>query len=97
MVTAQVHTGLAVAATVLGARPFHFHTVLDRWGAEPFQFLSPQQIVALAPVKLQTEDRLWLGHVTECRAEGEEWRTTMQVEHSLCGLPELLNLASRFA
>jgi len=96
VVAEEVFTGLAVAATVLGARPFHFVTKMEPHESGPLQFVSPQQIVVLAPVKLMTADRLWLGHVMECRAEGDGWRTTMLVEHWLHNLPELLNLAARF-
>ena len=96
MVTDQVSTGMAVAATVLGERPFHFKTAVGEWDGGPLTFDSPNQIVMQAPVKLQTENRLWLGEVVECRLHGDAWRTTIQVRHALNHLPALLNLAARF-
>ncbi len=96
MVTEQVATGMVVAATVLGQKPFHFETVVSEWDGGPLVFQSPNQIVMLAPVKLQTGQRLWLGEVVECRPEGDGWRTTLRVRHALNHLPELLKLAARF-
>ncbi len=96
MVTEQVTAGTVVAATVLGRKPFRFETVVSEWDGGPMVFQSPNQIVMLAPVKLQTDQRLWLGEVVECRAEGNGWRTTMRVRHALNHLPELLKLAARF-
>jgi len=96
MVSEQVAAGMVVAATVLGRKPFHFETVVGEWEGGPLVFQSPNQIVMLAPVKLQTEHQLWLGEVVECRPDGNGWRTTMRVLHALNHLPELLKLAARF-
>jgi len=96
LVTAEVSAALTVAATVLGERPFHFETVLEAGDNAPLIFLSPHQIVIEAPVKLETEDRLWMGQVVECRPEGDQWRTVIRVEHSLSNLPELLKSVRRF-
>ena len=99
-----VAAGFAVAATVLGIKPFYFETTLEttaettaEGGADGcLVFLSPNQIVAGAPVKLETVDRLWLGHVVECRPRGTGWGTVLRIAHSLKNLPELLKLAARF-
>lgn len=91
--------GLPVAATVLGIKPFYFQTTAEKTAetaVETIVFLSPNQIVAGAPVKLETENHLWLGHVVECRSQGTGWRTVLRIEHSLSNLPELLKLAARF-
>ena len=96
MVTHRVSAEMVIAATVLGEKPFHFETVVGEWDGGPLIFNSPNQIVMRAPVKLEIEDRLWLGEVVECRSDGDAWRTTIQVRHALHDLQELLNLAARF-
>jgi len=107
-IVSTVAAGFPVSATVLGMKPFHFETTLEMTaeataettaesgGGGRLLFLSPNQIVAGAPVKLETVDHLWLGHVVECRPQGTEWRTVVQIAHSLTNLPELLKLAARF-
>lgn len=97
MVADQVSTGTAVAATVLGERPFHFETAVGQWDGGLLSFDSPNQIVVQAPVKLESKDRLWLGEVMECRLQSGAWRTTIHVRHALADLPVLLRLAARFA
>jgi hypothetical protein len=87
--------GFCVAATVLGVKPFLFQTTAEDLDSR-LVFLSPNQIVAGAPVKLETDNSLWLGHVVECRPRNDRWRTVVQIEHSLTNLPELLKLAARF-
>ena len=87
--------GFGVSATVLGVKPFYFQTTIEDCN-HFLIFLSPNQIVAGAPVKLETKDRLWLGHVVECRPQSDRWRTVLRIEHSLVNLQELLKLAARF-
>lgn len=103
-IVSTVAARFPVSATVLGMKPFHFETTLEvtaqttaeSGGGGRLLFLSPNQIVAGAPVKLETVDHLWLGHVVECRPQGTEWRTVVRIAHSLTNLPELLKLAARF-
>ena len=107
-IVSTVAAGFPVSATVLGMKPFHFETTLEMTaealaettaesgGGGRLLFLSPNQIVAGAPVKLETVDHLWLGHVVECRPQGTGWRTVVRIAHSLKNLPELLKLAARF-
>ena len=111
-IVSTVAAGFPVSATVLGMKPFHFETTLEMTAEAPTEttaettaesggggrllFLSPNQIVAGAPVKLETVDHLWLGHVVECRPQGTGWRTVVRIAHSLTNLPELLKLAARF-
>ena len=98
MVTAEAPStlGLAVAATLLGETPFRFETVLEDLGGGAPRFLSAHQIIVGSPVKMETEDLLWMGTVSSCHREGTQWRATMRVEHELRNLPELLRLAARF-
>ncbi len=96
MVTDRAAVGTTVAATVLGVKPFHFETVVAEWEGGPLIFHSPKQIVVTAPIKLETEETLWLGEVVNCHPDGHLWRTTLCVKHTLRRLPELLNLAARF-
>ena len=107
-IVSTVAARFPVSATVLGMKPFHFETTLEMTaqttaettaesaGGGRLLFLSPNQIVAGAPVKLETVDHLWLGHVVECRPQGTGWRTVVRIAHSLTNLPELLKLAARF-
>ena len=93
----EVSMGLTVvAATLLGEQPFQFETVFGDSPDGAVTFLSPHQIVVGAPVKLECNDRLWMGTVRSSRLEGASWWTTLDVEHSLRNLAELSKLASRF-
>ena len=93
----EVSTGLTVvAATLLGEQPFQFETVFRDSQEGAVTFLSPHQIVIGAPVKLESNDRLWMGTVRSSQRENGSWWTTLDVEHSLANLAELSKLASRF-
>ncbi|MDQ6678135.1 MAG: hypothetical protein M3Z09_12655 [Acidobacteriota bacterium] len=82
--------------TVLCNKPFGFETTLADPDSRIVEFQSPRPIALLSLVKLHTPDRLWLGVVSRSQPEGTVWRTTLEVEHALTGLPDLLNLAKRF-
>jgi len=87
---------VTVQVTVLGEKPFRFETTLPDPDSRPMEFQAPRRIALQSLVKVQTSDRLWLCVVSRCKPEGAVWRTTLEVEHALTNLPDLLNLAKRF-
>ena len=96
MVSVEVEMGLAVKATLMSESPVGFETHLEEVEPAGLTFLAPHQITLRTPVKLETQDCLWMGTVTTCVPEAAVWRVTLAIEHCLRNLPELLKLASRF-
>jgi hypothetical protein len=84
---------IAATLTALGATPVSAQVIVTSVESAHLTLANSPALPLLTPVKIVLGDRLWLGQVETCRANGV---SVIAISHTLSNLSELLLLAGRF-
>lgn len=88
--------GLVVHVTILGQKPTSFESSVVNVEKRRIRLHCRTAIPLLTLLKIEANDRLWMGEVVECRADKDCWVAGIEVKHALRDLAALAKLAERF-